>query len=611
MKLFTQFQKFLMIFHIYNNFVTLHGLNSNIFINNSLYDTYQNSAIDCIVSASYKHIPCGTMFTLVYSSYFIDDVNKLLSNKNCYTFLSRSFEIRKWRTWTDVYMFFTKNYHEMYTSFTTLSKDVVWNPRAYFFIIINDLHEGDFLEVFNILMNLNIFNVLLITKSEKGIFSAYIYHALEEGNCGRSLNKIEKINDCRNSYSVKINYTHLDHKFRNCVISVAATEDMPNVIFESKEVNKRPRKAEKGIEQYILDNIAEQENLTLQYIYTDSKHDYGFILSNSTITGLLGYLHNNTASIVIGGLMLMRNRISLFEYIWGYDTASLCLYAPALSEENWKKVYQEFGVGTWLLICFSYLFATVVITMSRRLLMGHEDKRRVILKIWGYLYGQTDNELIKLKKMKKIVIFWIWFTFFMTSFYNSALYSLLSRNVEVNSKIDTKSLSTLPWEPCISNAMRTFYKFTFNETLPRNTKANCKLTDDALDTVANNNKYYAMEMDYSYHMREPYYLDENGNPKLKGWQFTSDLMLAMYTTRGFPLQHKFQRYATFHLESGLLQRQRAAIYHQYVTPNNHHKKTFKIFHLSDFRIHYAILIIGYTISFVCFIIEINGSYVRK
>nr|AMM70641.1 ionotropic receptor 60a2c [Heliconius melpomene rosina] len=606
MKLVTLLQISFIIFHFCDYLATSQGLNSNLFTNNYLHDTHQNSAIDCIVSTSYKHIPCGTMFTLVYSSYFIDDVNKLLSNKNCYTFLSRSFEIRKWRTWTDVYIFFTKNYHEVYTSFTTLSKDVVWNPRAHFFIIINDLHEAEYSEVFNILMNLNIFNVLLITKSEKGIFSAYIYHALEGGNCGRSLNKIEKINDCRNSYSVKINYTHLDHKFRNCVISIAASEDMLNVIFESKKVNKRPRKVERGIEQYILDNIAEQENLTLQYINADSKHEYGVILSNSTITGLLGYLHNNTASIVIGGFLLMRNRISLFEYIWGYATGNICIFTPALGEENWKKVYQEFDVGTWLLICFSYLFVTVVITMSRRLLMGHEDKGRVILKIWGYLYGQTDIELMKFKKMKKIIIFWIWFTFFMTSFYNSALYSLLSRNVEVKSKIDTKSLSTLPWEPCISNAMRTFYKFTFNETLPGNTKANCNLTDDALDTVANNNKFYALEMDYSYHIS----YNKNGNPKLKSWQLPSDLMLAMYTTRGFPLQHKFQKYATFHLESGLLQRQRATISPKYVTPNHRRRNTFKIFHLSDFRIHYAILIFGYTISFVCFIIEINHNYLR-
>nr|AMM70642.1 ionotropic receptor 60a2e [Heliconius melpomene rosina] len=611
MKLFTLFQKFLIIFHICDYFATSYGLYSNIFIKTLLRDTHQNLAVDCIVSASYKHIPCGTMFTLVYSAYFIDDVNKLLSNKSCYSFLSRSFEIRKWRTWTDVYIFFTKNYHEMYTSFTTLSKDVVWNPRAYFFIIINHLREVEYSEVFNVLMNLNIFNVLLITKSEEGIFSAYIYHALEEGSCGRSLNKIEKINDCRNIHSIRMNYSYLDHKFRNCIISVAATEDMPNVIFQSKEVNKRPRKVEKGIEQYILDNIAEQENFTLQYINADSKHEFGVILSNSTITGLLGYLHNNTASIVIGGLMLIKNRVSLFDYIWGYDAASFCIFTPALREKNWKKVYQEFGVGTWLLICFSYLFVTVVITMSRRLLMGHEDKGRVILKIWGYLYGQTDMEMIKFKKMKKIVIFWIWFTFFLTSFYNSALYSLLSRNVEVNLKIDINSLSTLPWEPCISNAMRTFYKFTFNGTLPANTKADCQLTDNALDTVANNNKYYALEMDYSYHMRQTYYLDENGNPKLKVWKYASDLMLAMYTTRGFPLQNKFHRYATFHLESGLLQRQRAAIYHQYVTPNNHHKNTFKIFHLSDLRVHYAILIIGYTISFVCFIIEINRNYLRN
>lgn len=331
--------------------------------------------------------------------------------------------------------------------------------------------------------------------------------------------------------------------------------------------------------------------------------NYGVVLSNLSVTGALGYLHNNTASVVIGGFGLIKNRIRLFDYISGYCQSNLCIFTRSWNEEIWKKVYQEFDIGTWLLIGLSYLFAAVVITVVRRFLLGDEDRKRTILKMWGYLYGQTDIILIKRIEIKKMFIFWIWFTFFIISFYNSALYSLLTRNVKVSSKIDTTSLSTLPWEPCISDAVRTFYKFTINETLPGNTKANCKLTEDVFDTVANNVKYFGLDMEYSYQSRMVKYIDENGNSKLNSWQIASDLMLAMYTTRGFPLRDKFQKYATFLLESGLLQRQHAAILNKSITPRHHYKKTFKIFRLSDFRIHYAILVIGYTISLISFIIE--------
>nr|AMM70640.1 ionotropic receptor 60a2b [Heliconius melpomene rosina] len=596
-------QIFFIIFHTSNNIAVSQNWNSDLSTNNILHDIYENAVIECIVSTSYKYIPCGTHFTLVSSTYFIDGVNSLLSYRSCYTFLSRSFETRKWKTWTDVYIFYTKNYQEIYISFTTLSKDVFWNSRAVFFVVVDDLYKSEYSEVFNILLNHNIFNVLLITKSN-GHFTAYKYHAFDEGKCGQSINKIEEISDCRNLHSIRLNYTYLENKLRNCTITVAAFEDMPNVIFQSKKVGKIPQWTEKGLEQYIIDNIAQKENLTIKYIY-DLSHGNGVIFYNFTVTGVLSYLHNNTASVVIGGFALIKNRIKLFEYISGYCTYNLCLFTPASVEETWKKVYQEFGISTWLLIGLTYIFAAVVITLSRRFLLGDEDRKIIILKIWGYLYGQTDIVLIKTNKMKKIVIFWIWFTFFMTSFYNSALSSLLTRTVKVNTKIDTTSLSALPWEPCISDATRTFYKFTFNETFPGNTNANCKLSEDVLDTIANNVNYFGLDADYTYQMRKSKYVDENGNSKINSWHYPNDLMHAMYTTRGFPLHHKFQKYTTFHFESGLLQRQRAKIYHQLVTPSHHYKETFKILRLSDFRIHYAVLIIGYTVSLISFIIELS------
>lgn len=600
----------LIIFHTWDKFVAAQNLNLDIFINESQHDVYQNAVIDCIVSTSLKHIPCGTQFTLVHSTYFIDGVNILLNNKSCYSFLSRSFEVMEWWTWTDVYIFFTKNYHEIYVSLTVLSKDIFWNPRAHFFVIVNDLHKSEYLNVFNMLLNLNILNILLITKSN-GKFNALTFHPFDEGICARSIYKIEEINDCTNIHSIKMNYTHLEHSLQNCTMNVVAIEDVPNVTLKPKKGDTFFSTNEVGIEQYILDNIAQQENLTMKYIYFDLNQEHGVVLPNLTMTGVLGYLHNNSADIAIGGYTLLENRVRLLEFFSGYSKSSLCIFAPTLGEEKWKRVYQGFDIGTWFLIGLSFIFATIVIMITRRIFLGDEDRKIIILKIWGYLYGQTDVGLIKSKKTQKIVMFWIWFTFFITSFYNSALCSLLTRNIEVNLEIDTTSLFDLPLEPCIAKPIRFLYKFLFNETLPKNTNSGCKSHYEALDTVANNTNYYCLEMDYTYYMREPYYKDVNGKSKLNILHITNDLMFAMYTARGFPLHDKFQRYTTYHAESGLLKRQQSLIYHQYVTPSKHHKKIFTTFRLSDFRIHFALLIIGYIISFICFTVELTLNKISQ
>ncbi|XP_045782360.1 uncharacterized protein LOC123878980 [Maniola jurtina] len=575
-------------------------------INNNQVEEYQISAMSCIVNLTKKFIPCGALMTLVDTTNQIDPLIKSLSVSDCYTFILRSIH-RHWRMLpTEAYIISSSNVDQLRSSLNELTKEVGWNPRATVFLTIHELEKEEITEIFELLLTHNVFDVLFIKEDKNGVSKVYNYFPYDNQKCGQVTDDIIKEEDCNYVETIEKNSKTLESKYQNCTIVVAASEDLVNFIFKTNsEFSYLGRKIE-GIEQRLLKNIAKLENLSIKYILLGTDMQYGIVLPNHTITGVLSYLQNNTVSIAGGGFFLIWNRVELFDFIWGYNFANLYLFTPVFGEENWKKVFQEFSGTTWMLIVLSFFFTTTVVTVVRKCLLHKEDdKLLIVIKMWGYIYGRPDLGLFQVKKMRIIIIIWILFTYFISSFYNTAYYSLLTRKHDPILREGPVNLQSLPYLPCLTDVTRIFFKYNFNETLPGKENENCRDPKIALDLVANSGKYYAIDMDYGYKLREYRYLDEDGNPKLQKSKYTSDMPVTLYTNRGFPLLRKFQRYAAYHFESGIFQKHLEEIYHSNKIFHKHHKSKYRNSRLSDYKVEFYILYLGYFISSVCFIIEIN------
>lgn len=555
------------------------------------HEPFISSAIECINLVTRKHLPCGNLITLVSTSAFMNRLYELLTDDGCYCFITRSYRQQKWPIWSNSYVISTENFTHFILSFNEISRDFAWNVKAHFIILIRHLEQPNFGKVFALLMKMQIYKVLLITESEEGKLKLNTYNPFDNYACGQSFEDLIYVENCKDAEIFKINDKYLENKYRNCTFTVAAIENSPNVIINRNKKNF-------GIEQIMLSNIAEKENITFNYVlHTEILHYKSFL--GETTPKLLRILKDNV-DLIVGGLPLMPEFVKIVDSIWGYNYENF--YIIFSYKNNCEKVYQQFGFFTWTLIVVSYCIIYMVTKLAHRYYIGHDTY--LALTLWGYMVNNTSSRLIRVKKLRVFVIIWIWFTFFITNFFNSASYQLSSKHKTI-SRLDKDLTYVLSLKPCISDNIRDIFKLIYNETLPGFSDTVCKDSNAALDTVANSEKFYTIIMKGTYEIKKLKYFDKKGKAKIDVFQSKNDMMLAMYTRRGFPLREKFQKYAHYHVEAGLIQHYKARIFHTYNIFHKHIGKQFHILNWMDLRCHFSILFIGYSISFICFIIEIN------
>ncbi|XP_046964561.1 uncharacterized protein LOC124533379 [Vanessa cardui] len=457
-----------------------------------------------------------------------------------------------------------------------LSKDIGWRPTAQFIIQIHDLKWSEHDEIFKLFLKLNVYNILLMTKSKNGRLSLITYNPFKNNSCGKSFYETIIIKNCEAVDFIKMNYKHLEDKFRNCTITIAALENAPHYLLETNKEYFYLGKKMYGVEQQMLANIAKKENITLKYVFSSDLENPGMVLRNFTVTGLFSYLKNDSASILSGGFTLLKNRVDVFDCIWGYNYGNLLIFAPASYTYSWKTFYGPFGVTTWALILLSFVCVTVATILISRYFGDNQIYNNIPLKLWGYLFANISDKLFHMKKLRIIVIAWIWFSFLIVNFYSTALYSLLTAKEVKPEPFNPENLDSIELTPCLSDGMLMYFKNVYKFDFFGKSSRKCE-KEFALDVVAKNKDFYTIDLDYKYYMREFRYIDEKGKNKVKTATFGSGLIFSMYTQKGFPLQKKFQRYAHYHFETGLLKKQKETIYYWYNMRNNKRSSyTFKL-----------------------------------
>nr|XP_032513455.1 uncharacterized protein LOC116767307 [Danaus plexippus plexippus] len=527
--------------------------------------------LECVSRVVQQEIECQDFFTVLHQSNYGDQIITNLSATNCYSFIVRTPKSETWVLRSEAYIILVKNVTEFIDGIEKLSKDFTWNAAARFFIVIHQFENMQYLDLFKVLAKFNIYHVRVIISETMDKTLVYTYNPFENNRCGRVDKTIIKMSDCKGFSHNELNKSEIENLIRPCPIAVFARDNPPNVILKNKR------------------NLFRQESRSV---------------GDCTSSNLLEHLSRYPLGISIGGYLLLKKGSDCFDLIWGYCYCNLNVYTTVSSAEQWKKVYQEFGTTTWALIALSYCSVTIVSIIIYKLSMRKINKKYIALKIWGYLNNSADKELIKMRQLRIIIVTWIWFSFFIVNFYNTALYTLITTPDKNSIFVKPENLFSSPLKPCISFNIRFFFKFTFNATIFSVIGEQCEIDENALDTVAKNKDLFTIISEPTNYKRKYKYLDEYGRPKLERWLFgTGDFAFTILTNRGFVLLDKFQRYAWYHFESGLLQKHTENLNQPFTVFTE-----FKPFTLSDLRIPFIILFIGYIISFIICVIEINHLY---
>lgn len=565
-----------------------------------------NQPEKCIMKIVTKYFPCNTLLNVLYYESDICYLMRSINSKLCYNVILGSTRNTKFFLWSSQYTIVSQDLPGLQKIMAHITQDENWNPRANFIVYVEKITNSEIKHALKIFLNLNAYNVVILVTGE--VTSIYTYFPFRDGLCGKTIGDVSLLGNCENFADARDCFPNkFINGLRNCTVAVVLLEAVPNIIFKSSNYTVYGE-YKPGTEQYFLNEIAAKEGVTLRYIESKEKFG-GIVLPNGTTTGLLHFLETGKADIATGNTRLAKNRADVFDYLWSANYLTYCLFTSAKRVPDWKKFYKEFDSLTWILILICYALITVVCVFTLNpTLRKPNDYICVFFQLYGFFFlGNSSTTLLAKKRLRIVLVCWIWLTFFLSNFYVTNLYSLASTHTKPTVDAfenNPNILNELPFKPCISGSMRTFFRVNDNFTFPENAFSDCFIPGKQLDIVASNSDLYTIDTKVNYIVNEYKYIDDEGKPKLDVWEFSNDYMMVSYLTRGFPLTDKFRTHAQHIFESGLIKRYLETLKIRGRSLLQYNSKKFKSFQLKDLRVHFFILGAGSSVAIIAFIFEI-------
>ncbi|CAK1556085.1 unnamed protein product [Leptosia nina] len=542
-----------------------------------------NSFEECLQKLV-NNFKCGLHITVVVPDLYYKNFIRL--NSSCHSYTLRNYEPHTWYVHTDIYIIY---YKEVTTGLTAwkIKYDTFWNPRAKHIIVISyETSDAKKTDIFRKLVKYKVYDAIVITQ-ENGTLVTLTYYPLDFGNCGKKYKRIEKLEACTDN-----NQFYPISDFKECSITAVGSEYSLNYSF----VNHITQ-----YEQLVLNLSSEAIGIHLNYEFVDIDLNSGDTFPNHTSVGMLRYLQKRKSDIVYGGLYLSKNRIQSFDYVHGYKYSVMKVILPKISPKLWKIFYKPYELNLWLLNGFIYILLSCIIMIVARKCFYIRNISALPLKLLDYYFGHSDRGIFKLRPLRILLIFWILYTFCIANFYTSTLLSIIYciryPNFASNNLSELKEAG---FKPCISDSTNYYFRFTYNVTLNDGQRPECRHTEDALKTTMKNYPTYFTVTGFA-----SYGLTLFSNHKYAEVEYPSKIIYALYANKGFLFFKQFQNISIRIFESGLMNRHMHLFELQKSKMIQHEKqKQSRILSKEDLAITFIILMVGYAISFLVFIIEI-------
>ncbi|KAJ0175543.1 hypothetical protein K1T71_008702 [Dendrolimus kikuchii] len=482
-------------------------------------------------------------------------------------------------TYIDGYLIHVRNTATFINNFANLTRETTWNPSGKFLIVMESLEEIELRSIFNVLLKCRVRDVVILSGVQM-----YTYNPFENYSCGKYYSRIISLGSCLN-FTEDLFPDKLVNGVKNCTINIGTTHWPPYAV----------------IEQYILRVIAGKEQFHANFSSRYDAENFTTISLDLTASGPMDMLQKNETDIMIGGLLLIPSRASVFDYLHGhldlYDTVNIVVKKASLVP-LWKQFYTEFQPIVWALI-FIVLFIYALLLVF---LLRVKDKCYIFLKVLDvlFLHGfKIQGHMI----LKVIFVIWVVCAYMINCFYQTSLSSLTTKPSTDYQISKEEEISPYNLKPCVSNVMSMYSDSDSYFPLPdeNNEEESCKTLLNSIKIVGNSSELYTLVLHSIYHYNKYIFLDEWGESSVYVFpKAMSSVIYAMYTYKGFPLQHKLQMYNLRLRENGCIDKILNDHYYFQMIQNHYRQKEFS----ARVVVPWLIYLVGIISSSFAFVLEI-------
>ncbi|KAI8119049.1 hypothetical protein CVS40_9368 [Lucilia cuprina] len=296
----------------------------------------------------------------------------------------------------------------------------------YFFILLTWSSEyqldHNLLEIFEICLNFNVENVVVMVKSRLyNYFSFYSYELYNSNMCSENI-MVREINRYENGHlKFDLLFPIIESNFFGCPVKMSAELIQPFITFDGDLENKThliDMKRLGGIEGEILKLIAEALNFKIHMRFS---REFSIIGLHYNSTGCLSDLEYRRSKIAIGGLSSTMEYHHLFTKSVVYHTTP---YKFVVRNDIYfgpiKQLINPLDRATWIiiLIFFSvaiFLIQTIIrykMTQLRDLIFGIKNRSPTFYLIITFLgYGMSNQIIPKRNFARFILMSWLLLAF--------------------------------------------------------------------------------------------------------------------------------------------------------------------------------------------------------
>ncbi|CAG9857812.1 unnamed protein product [Phyllotreta striolata] len=319
-----------------------------------------------------------------------------------------------------------------------LKASLTWNPHAKFLIVsptVFDKPDSVAIEITEVLWKYHVLDaaILLVEPTNTSTFLVYSWEPYSDKGCGGDYSNIFLIDRCsfgvveENSswFNDKITFSG----FNNCSLKASFIVWPPFVTTESPIFRKSDFEATQGIEVNLINMIAENLNLFVEY--TSGGTAWGAVFLNGTVTGDFKLLAEDAIDIVLGGYTNTFGCSLLFDCSNSYIQEVLVWCTPhepvllgllpmikILSKEVW--------IGLSLLYFIATYFAWTLAKQSNKEISSYKQLENVAIRNFLILIGLTADVLPRSKGARFFTGVLMLFSLHLNMLYTSYLTSTLS-----------------------------------------------------------------------------------------------------------------------------------------------------------------------------------------
>lgn len=552
-----------------------------IFFNDAADETLSNCVVDIVREGSAN----TSLLDLTVINVMDDLIMSSLHTIGNLRFISRNFSFDYYRIYNSAYIIESENLQVLHLGLSQVVNNRQWNPKARYIIILHNLEDPDVLNLTKFFFDHNMDDVFSIVHKNNN-FTIYNFNTTSNTFCRRSY-KWVFVSYCSKPMTIKLKLPVLrkQESIRNCQFRFITYNMWPFINFDSTN--------REGIEQRILKEFEKYEKVKIELYTVTDKTDANGVVMPVSIESMLKSVHDNEFEGAVGGFVTTTNT-EFLSYTYPFITDhAIFLLAHAENLHPWAFVIINTGLSFTVFLVF-IIFCVVTNLLNVFPTQGRDVSRDILL-VLGYILNKIGVKNIHPNLPQKLLFFnLLWFALVLPYVIHGQIYSSITKPnrgyepKEVNELKDytfilySKFAFATPWVKQCDSILNCLLEVMNDKTKSLYTRVSKAFV------LAHSSKI----------------IDDQCKKKVYKLGEVTIEFRTMFLRRGSFLLDPLNKFMLRMVSSGIINKYSNEILHlENLKCQYRHSPTMAI-NINSMYVLYIILLVGYMISFIIFILEL-------